>query len=75
MTTSINVNKEFIVVFQPKQPELYSNKRRFAIGGKSLAKYIGEYNAEVALERAWNAGEDKYRVKLRKHGIVDFYTK
>lgn len=72
---NININKEFRIVFQPKNQDQYNGRRRFAIGGRSLDKYVGEYNARVAIERAWNSGEDKYTVKLRKHGQIDFYVK
>lgn len=67
------LNKLFTIVFQPK-PEI-SPKRRFAVGAYSLHKYIGEKNAKTAIERALASDQDKYTVRLRAHGSVQFYFK
>lgn len=69
------LNREFKIVFQPKEPDLFNGRRRFAIGAYSLQKYIGEVNAKTALSRALNSKDDKCTVKLRKHGRIDFYAK
>lgn len=74
MNTSF-INKEFRIVFQPKNPEDFNGKRRFAIGAGKLAEYLGEKNAETAIERALNTLDDKIRVKFRNTGWVDFYVK
>lgn len=71
----MTINAEFRIVFQPKNPALFNNRRRFAIGGGQIAKYIGEHNAEVAIERAFNGTSDKCVVKLRKQGTIIFYNK
>lgn len=67
-------NKDFRIVFQPKDIEKYG-KRRFAIGAGKLAEYIGEDNAKVAFEKASGMMTDKLRVKFRVAGWVDFYVK
>lgn len=64
---------DFKIVYQPN-PELGYEKRRFYISWNRLWYYIGYENANKALERAYDSGLDKYRVKLRKFGIVDFYS-
>lgn len=68
------LNREFRIVFQPKDPELYG-KRRFAVGAGSLHKYIGQYNANKALSKAIESGMDKFTAKYRSFGRVDFYSK
>ena len=74
MLANVSLNKEFIIVFQPYQQEIYG-KRRFGVGAYSLKKYVGENNANNALQRALNMRTDKVRVRLRKHGIIDIYLK
>ncbi len=71
----MRLNREIRIVFQPKDPSLHDGKRRFGVGVHSLSKYVGEENAEMALERAEKSDADKCTVKLRKHGRVDFYFK
>lgn len=68
------LNLEFKVVFQPKQPELYG-KRRIAVGVYSLWKYIGRENANTAILLALDSLEDSFTKKFRKYGRVDFYKK
>lgn len=75
MLSTAIVNKNFRIVFQPKQAELFGNKRRFAVGAGSLAKYIGQENANKAIQRAFVSPLDKAQVKLRKFGRIDFYSK
>lgn len=70
----MNINKEFRIVFQPKDIELYG-KRRFVVGAKSLYKYIGQDNANKAILTALNSKSDSCRLKYRKFGTVDFYSK
>lgn len=71
----MSINQEFRIVFQPKETLLYNGKRRFAIGGGSIAKYVGQANAETAIKKALNSGEDRFTIKFRKHGQIDFYVK
>lgn len=71
----MSLNTEFKIVFQPKQPELYNGKRRFAVGAYSIQKYIGEANAETAILKAMNNMEDSICIKFRKHGSITFYNK
>lgn len=70
----LSVNKEFRIVFQPKDPEKFG-KRRFAIGGQSLKKYIGEKNANKAITKAFESKADKVSLRFRKFGRIDFYLK
>jgi hypothetical protein len=67
------VNKEFTIVFQPKN-SIYG-KRRFAIGAGRLPFYVGQKNADTAILRALMSHDDKCTVKLRKYGRIDFYRK
>lgn len=71
----MTVNSEFRIVYQPKDPEQFEGKKRFAVGANSLHKYVGEHNAEIAIERALNSLDDKCTVRLRKHGRIEFYKK
>lgn len=71
----MSLNQEFRVVFQPKETLLYNGKRRFAIGAGSIAKYVGEKNAQTAITKALAGGEDRFTIKFRKHGRIDFYVK
>lgn len=68
-------NKNFRIVFQPKDKARFNNNRRFAVGAGRLAEYIGESNAEVCFQKADRITTDKIRFKFRKMGIVDFYVK
>lgn len=69
------LNKLFTVVYQPKKTAPFAEKRRFAVGAYSLSKYIGEKNAITAIGRALRSDQDKYTVRLRGHGLVEFYFK
>lgn len=71
----MSLNLEFRLVFQPKDKNQYGGRRRFAIGGNQLSKYIGEENAEKAIEKAFNSGLDKITFKYRSRGSVTFYAK
>jgi hypothetical protein len=67
------VNKEFKIVFQPKNSNY--GKRRFAVGAGRLPFYVGQKNADTAVFRALNSPDDKCTVKFRKYGRIDFYRK
>lgn len=69
------INKEFKIVFEPKDKEAHNNNRRFAVGAGRLADYIGEQNANTCFEKAMKSTTDKVRFKFRVQGIVDFYVK
>lgn len=71
----ISLNREFKVVFEPKNPENFNNRRRFAISPNQLEKYVGFHNANTALLKAFAMKTDSIRVKLRKCGTIDFYLK
>ena len=66
-------NKQYKIVFQPKEKEAYNDNRRFAVTANTLPKYIGKDNAEKCFEKAEKMTTDKVRFKFRKMGIVDFY--
>lgn len=72
--TPKEANKEFKIVFQPKEPGTHG-KRRFAIGAGRLKNYVGEKNANIAILRAFNSLDDRCTVRLRKYGRIDFYRK
>lgn len=67
-------NKEFKIVFQPKNKEQFDNKRRFAVGAGRLENYIGKSNTDAVIKRAEKMTTDKIRIKFRETGIVDVYV-
>jgi hypothetical protein len=69
----MNIDREFLIYFEPYTD--YYRKKRFIVTLSKLYKYVGKYNANRAILRALNSGLDYYRVKLRKYGIIDFYSK
>jgi len=69
------LNRKMRIVYQPNPGMPFSEKRRFAVGAYSLSKYVGEDNAKTAIQRAISSLDDKYTVRLRKHGRIDFYFK
>lgn len=71
----MSINREFRIVFQPKNPEEFGGRRRFAIGGGSIAKYLGADNAAVAIEKALQSTEDCFKKKFRTKGEICFYNK
>lgn len=73
MNSNTKFNREFKIVFQPKEKENFNNKRRFAVGAGRLEIYIGKSNAEVVFKKGMELTKDKIRIKFRKHGIVDIY--
>ena len=75
MIDPVKINKEFKIVFEPKEKERFNNNRRFAVGAGKLADYIGEQNAQTLFEKAMKTKTDKVRFKLIVQGIVDFYVK
>lgn len=70
-------NTYYKIVFQPKVPSDFGNRRRFGIGVKSLANYIGESNAESVINRIKKhecvSTDGVIRVRLRNTGRVDVY--
>ena len=73
MNSNTKFNREFKIVFQPKEKEKFNNKRRFAVGAGRLDIYIGKSNSEVCFKKGMELTKDKIRIKFRKHGIVDIY--
>lgn len=71
----VQANNDFKIVFEPYDKALYNNNRRFAIGAGNLPKYVGEDNAKMLIEKAYDSGKDKIRFRLRTKGIIDFYSK
>lgn len=68
------VNKEFIIVFNPKDKSLYNGRRYFIVKAAQLANYIGKENAENALLEAMESRGQRWTRKYRKHGYVMFYV-
>lgn len=71
----MKANKEFRITFQPKDASQFGGRRRFSVGAGQLHKYIGDKNAASALATAMESAGDKVRIKFRKMGWVDFYSK
>lgn len=68
------LNQQFRIVLQPKPGIDPKNRRRFAVGAYSLDKYVGEYNAVKALNRAIKyQKKDILSISLPKHGKIQFY--
>ena len=49
------INKNFRIVFQPKNNEKFDNKRRFFVSAARLEEYIGKSNAEKVIQKAWES--------------------
>lgn len=71
------VNKEFKIVFQPKDHSLgcVIKRRRFAVGAGSLTKYISEELAVKTMLKALDSPEDSIKFQFRKQGQVTYYSK
>jgi hypothetical protein len=67
-----SVAKHYSIVFQSRGTK---PRHRYFICVNSLVSVIGIDNANSAFLRALNSPDDKIRVKLRKFGIIDFYSK
>ena len=74
------INRNFKIVYQPYDKSQHNGRRRFGIGAGKLSEYIGQHNTSVAIDRLLRMknpqpGSKKrwLRVKLRGHGIIDFY--
>lgn len=86
MSTEQKINRHFKIVFEPKEDwygigslvQMYGitdrGFRRWAVGAGRLSHYIGESNAQVALEKANESTDDKYQKKFRTQGKVSFYA-
>jgi hypothetical protein len=81
----MNVNKHFMIVFQPTHPEVYGNRRRWALKWSPLCAILGEEKSATILERlsrpAKNWKEEKEEIegritrKFKGLGRCDFYPK
>lgn len=71
----MTLNQEFRIVFQPKNPEQFAGRRRFAIGAGQMHKYLGNDNVQVAIDKALQSIEDSFTKRFRKHGAISFYRK
>lgn len=71
-------NRHYKIVFQPLQPELFGNRRRFGIGTRSVSKYIGESNAESVRKRVekheLTTATGVIEINLRKWGKISVYA-
>ncbi len=67
--------RDYLLVYQPNQANVFSHSRRFLVSANRLKNYIGQDNAEKVLEIADNLTMDKHRKRFRKYGIVDIYLK
>lgn len=67
------VNKEFIIVFNPKDKAQYNNRKYFIVKASQLHKYIGEDNAEKAFIKAMKSKDQRWTRKYREHGYIMFY--
>ncbi|MDV3779771.1 hypothetical protein CMU09_15260 [Elizabethkingia anophelis] len=55
--------------------DVYGKRKRHFVGAGRLSEYIGEKNAETVRKCANSMKTDKHRVKFRKCGQVDIYSK
>lgn len=67
-------NREAFIVFTPKLPTSYNNKR-FLISANRLSFYITNNNANKVLQAIKNSQTDKTTLKFRKYGKIDIYLK
>ncbi len=70
----ISINNEAFIVFTPKLPHNYVNKR-FLISANRLSNYITDNNANKALQTIQNMQTDKVTLKFRKFGKIEIYLK
>lgn len=70
----MNVNKHFRIVFTPKDPKQYINKR-FLVSANQLYKYVTYTNAQEAFNEAFSCPLYKFTIKFRKYGKLEFYSK
>lgn len=55
--------------------DVYGKRKRHFVGAGRLSEYIGEKNAETVQKVANSMKTDKHRVKFRKCGQIDIYSK
>lgn len=55
--------------------DVYGKRKRHFVGAGRLSEYIGEKNAETVRKCAISMKTDKHRVKFRKCGQIDIYSK
>lgn len=68
-------NRNFNVVFSPKDKTLYANRRRILISCNQIQNYIGFDNYLAVLKRFDKCLQDKCTVKFRKLGKIEIYSK
>jgi hypothetical protein len=68
------LNLHFRIVFTPKNPNYYPNKR-FLVSPNQLFKYIGSKNANKAILEAFESLQVKTIKKYRKYGKIEIYSK
>jgi hypothetical protein len=68
-------NKEFRIVFTCNKRHKLGKYMRIFIGAGSIQKYVGPDNAIKALVGALTCQQDKYTIRFRKHGRLEFYSK
>ncbi|SNS02408.1 hypothetical protein [Flavobacterium sp. ov086] len=68
------MNKDYLIVFSPKDTKKYINKR-FLVSINQLKKYIGLENANKAVLKAETLDKDKLTLKYRSYGKIEIYLK
>ena len=63
------------VVFSPKNPADFENRKRFLVTLNTLRNYIGSSNAQAIAVRSSICLTDKCTFRLRKLGKIEIYFK
>ncbi|OPC64273.1 hypothetical protein DSC47_06845 [Elizabethkingia miricola] len=70
-TIYLNHHFRFVLTYY----DVNGKRQRHFVGAGRLSEYLGEKNAETVRKCANSMKRDKHRVKFRKCGQVDIYSK
>ncbi len=71
----INLEREFIIRFTANKRHELGRYFRKVVKSESLPFYIGDENTLTAITKALESVDDKFTIKFRKHGRVEFWRK
>jgi hypothetical protein len=70
-----NLNYHFKVVFSPKEPQMYQDRKRFYISINRLSFYVGQNNSLAVITALKVCTTDKSTMRFRKYGKLEIYSK
>lgn len=65
----------YYIVFTPKKPRKYSGRKRFLVSARMLYKYVGSEASNKAICEAYRSQLQKFTIKFRSSGKLEFYSK